>query len=240
MKLPEYAEFGVFIEVTSFNFVVSLHRCYFLTVVADLAIPMTFVFWFLVLSVCWNFYMASSVREAGPCRQNEDGGGGIGIHADGAVRNAKGKDIARHPHIEGSVQINWAANTPAANVQVPTGATVQSSGTAVRDLNVARELTEKATSAELRKECREEHLLHNREATERRNLQAARSIENSSKKRARERDTIHRYFTASRNFDIIQGNEGLDPSTSPSCVNNFLGTDQPSVCIDAISRANSS
>jgi hypothetical protein len=34
--------------------------------------------------------MASPVREAGPCRQNEDDKASIGIHADGVVRNVEG------------------------------------------------------------------------------------------------------------------------------------------------------
>jgi hypothetical protein len=101
---------------------------------------------------------------------------------------------------------------------------VARSGGLVSDKSIAAALAMKATTAAVRKERKEERLRREKEAADRRNLQAARMIENSSKKRSRERDTIRRFFTASRNFDNVaastvigsesQVNEEVNPPNS--------------------------
>jgi hypothetical protein len=44
----------------------------------------------------------------------------------------------------------------------------------------------------------------------------------------------------SRNFNMVHGNEGLDPTPSASCKNTSVDLDQPSVSFDVVSRAESS
>jgi hypothetical protein len=78
---------------------------------------------------------------------------------------------------------------------------VARNGGGIEDVDIARALTEKAATAAIRRHRKEERLRREAEATRRKSLQDARTLENSSKKRARERATITQYFTTTRNFD---------------------------------------
>jgi hypothetical protein len=73
-------------------------------------------------------------------------------------------------------------------------------GGGMEDQAIAKALAARASTAALRKSWREERLLVQADATARKNLQA-RTLENASKKRSREKDTIARYFTSTRNFN---------------------------------------
>jgi hypothetical protein len=94
-------------------------------------------------------------------------------------------------------------------------------------------------------QCTSHHIL-----VARKNLQAARVIENSGKKRARDKDTIRRYFTASRNFDVLSGSMEIDavpvnrdqvtPSTTAAdSTLELLQVSGSPAFVDALSRVGS-
>jgi hypothetical protein len=86
------------------------------------------------------------------------------------------------------------------DVLVPVDAGLQVGGGVV-DHAIAKAVAAKASAAALRKIRREEKLMLQADAAVRKKLQEGRTLENASKKHAREKDTIARYFTSTRNFD---------------------------------------
>jgi hypothetical protein len=74
-------------------------------------------------------------------------------------------------------------------------------GGGVEDVDIAQALTKKAATAAIRRHRKEERLRMEGKVARRKSLQDACTLENSSKKRVRERVTITQYFTTTRNFD---------------------------------------
>jgi hypothetical protein len=108
-------------------------------------------------------------------------------------------------------------------------------GVVVGDAAIATALAAKENSAALWKDRREERLRRKTEAAERKKLQAARIIENSNKKRSRERDTIQKYFTTSRKFDVVSGSD--DTQTAPHLTTDY---DQPTLVATALNSTSAS
>jgi hypothetical protein len=75
-------------------------------------------------------------------------------------------------------------------------------GGGIEDPAIAKELALKASTAALRKQRKEDRLRKEADAARRKTLQDSRILENSSRKRAREKETIAFYFTSSCNFDV--------------------------------------
>jgi hypothetical protein len=75
-------------------------------------------------------------------------------------------------------------------------------GGGVNDPAIVKVLTTKAAIAAIRSSQKQERLRKEAVAVARQTLQKARTLENTSKKRSREKESIASYFSSSRNFDV--------------------------------------
>jgi hypothetical protein len=112
-------------------------------------------------------------------------------------------------------------------LDLPDGGTRVGGG--VEDRAIAKALSAKASIAALRKLRRNERLRAEADATMWKKSQQARTLENLSKKRPREKETIAKYFLSARNFDTSATTEKENVPTPEIGINEVLAaaaTDQ--------------
>jgi hypothetical protein len=82
-------------------------------------------------------------------------------------------------------------------------------GDGINDPTIVKVLTTKAAIAAIRSSQKQERLRKEAVAVARQTLQKARTLENTSKKRSREKESIASYFSNSRNFDVTVTSETI-------------------------------
>jgi hypothetical protein len=82
-------------------------------------------------------------------------------------------------------------------------------GGGIKDLAIAKALAEKASIAAFRRQRKDDRLSKEVDSAKRKALHQTQGVEDSSRKRAREKETISFYFRRSRNFDPDETGGGV-------------------------------
>jgi hypothetical protein len=106
-------------------------------------------------------------------------------------------------------------------------------GGRVEDHAITKALAARASTAVLRKSQRKERLLLQADAAGRKKLQQTRMLENTSKKRSRDKETIARYFTSTRNFDLAATTEKGSVPSETSLTTNSIGVHADTLTVDS-------
>jgi hypothetical protein len=94
------------------------------------------------------------------------------------------------------------------------------------DPTILKALAAKVATAVLRKLRKEERLQKEAASAERKRLQQCQPVENASKKRERENESIQAYFASTRNFDAAN-----KPPAPTSSLSSIMSHSNPAACI---------